>query len=340
MAAAAVRNRRPPSWSAVTGRPPLVARFGSIAPRTGWMPGFSSRASNGTGRRRGGSAETVPVRPVSAARTVTPGSNGASCGCADVEACPPTAGGVDSWPVGPTTGATRWRGVASPTAPVRCVATFVGSAAGVVAARVRTTDTRPCDGTCVGVMSPAAAPGLTGPVDVAVAWISIPARGAGDAAGAAVAASEPAVATGSAPASPASDGAAPGEGTAAATEGAAVAAAGGAVAAEGDGVVGAGGAGGGSCAGITAGAAAGETAGSGSGSASPSGTGAGSFRGGSNPSGSTYPSSSAALRMPRWTLGTDCSGVPLVPIVPTAAPSPTVSPFATPISPRWTSVTA
>jgi hypothetical protein len=144
------------------------------------------------------------------------------------------------------------------------------------------------------------------------------------------------VATGSAPASPASDGTVPGEATAAATEGAAVAAADGVVAAEGDGVVGAGGAGGGSCAGITSGAAAGDTAGSGS----ASGTGASSPRGGSNPSGSTYPSSSAALRMPRWTLGTDCSGVPLVPIVPTEAPSPTVSPFATPISPRWTSVTA
>ncbi len=143
------------------------------------------------------------------------------------------------------------------------------------------------------------------------------------------------MATGSAPASPTSDGAVPGEGTAAATEGAAVAAAGGVVAAEADGVVEAGGAGGGSCAGTTAGATAGDTAGSGSGS----GTGAGSPRGGSNPSGSTYPSSSAALRMPRWTLGTDCSGVPLVPIVPTGAPSETVSPLATPTAPRWTSVT-
>jgi hypothetical protein len=63
-------------------------------------------------------------------------------------------------------------------------------------------------------------------------------------------------------------------------------------------------------------------------------------RGGSSPSGSTYPSSSDARRIPRWTLGTDCSGVPLVPIVPTVAPSETVSPFATPIVPRWTRVTA
>jgi hypothetical protein len=43
--------------------------------------------------------------------------------------------------------------------------------------------------------------------------------------------------------------------------------------------------------------------------------------------------------MPRWTLGTDCSGVPLDPIVPTGEPSETVCPSATPIAPRWTSVT-
>jgi hypothetical protein len=70
------------------------------------------------------------------------------------------------------------------------------------------------------------------------------------------------------------------------------------------------------------------------------GAGAGAGRGGSSESGSTYPSSSAARRIPRWTLGTSCSGVPLEPIVPTAAPSLTASPFATSIVPRWTSVTA
>jgi hypothetical protein len=44
--------------------------------------------------------------------------------------------------------------------------------------------------------------------------------------------------------------------------------------------------------------------------------------------------------MPRWTLGTACSGSPLNPMVPTGAPSSTESPFATVIEPRWTSVTA
>jgi hypothetical protein len=67
---------------------------------------------------------------------------------------------------------------------------------------------------------------------------------------------------------------------------------------------------------------------------------AGSGRVGSNPSGSTYPSSSSARRMPRWTVGTACSGVPLQPIVPTVSPSVTEALFATSIVPRWTSVTA
>ncbi|HWO81689.1 MAG TPA: hypothetical protein VNM44_14670 [Gaiella sp.] len=63
-------------------------------------------------------------------------------------------------------------------------------------------------------------------------------------------------------------------------------------------------------------------------------------RGGSSPSGSTYPSASDATRTPRWTLGAACSGSPLDPIVATAEPSSTVSPFWTSIDPRWTSVTA
>jgi hypothetical protein len=54
-------------------------------------------------------------------------------------------------------------------------------------------------------------------------------------------------------------------------------------------------------------------------------------RGGSSPSGSTYPSASDATRTPRWTLGAACSGSPLDPIVATAEPSSTVSPF-------WTSI--
>jgi hypothetical protein len=44
--------------------------------------------------------------------------------------------------------------------------------------------------------------------------------------------------------------------------------------------------------------------------------------------------------MPRWTLGTACSGVPLHPIVPIDEPSSTDAPFSTAIVPRWTSVTA
>jgi len=70
------------------------------------------------------------------------------------------------------------------------------------------------------------------------------------------------------------------------------------------------------------------------------GAGDGAALGGRSPSGSTYPSSSAACLIPRWTLGSSCSGVPLTPIVPTVSPSPTVVPFATSIVPRWTSVTA
>jgi hypothetical protein len=89
-----------------------------------------------------------------------------------------------------------------------------------------------------------------------------------------------------------------------------------------------------------AGAGAGPGAGAGSGVGGGAGAGAGAARGGSSPRGSTYPSSSAARRIPRWTLGTSCSGVPLAPMAPTASPSPTVAPFPTSIVPRWTSVTA
>ncbi len=87
-------------------------------------------------------------------------------------------------------------------------------------------------------------------------------------------------------------------------------------------------------------AATGAGVATGAGSGSCVADGAGAARGGRSPSGSRYPSSSDARRIPRWTLGTSCSGVPLAPIVPTVAPSPTVSPFAISIVPRWTSVTA
>ena len=81
-------------------------------------------------------------------------------------------------------------------------------------------------------------------------------------------------------------------------------------------------------------------AGAGTGSGVGVGAGGAAARGGSSPSGSTYPSSSDACLIPRWTLDSSCSGVPLAPIVATVSPSPTVAPFATSIVPRWTSVTA
>ena len=110
-------------------------------------------------------------------------------------------------------------------------------------------------------------------------------------------------------------------------------------------------AGAGACAGATTGegaggdggrtvTGAGAEPGAGAASGAVDGAGAGAALGGSSPSGSTYPSSSDARRIPRWTLGPSCSGVPLTPIVPTVSPSPTVAPFAISIVPRWTSVTA
>lgn len=87
---------------------------------------------------------------------------------------------------------------------------------------------------------------------------------------------------------------------------------------------------------VVGGAGTGAGAGVGAGAGTVAG---GAGRAGSNPSGSTYPSASALRRMPRWTLGTSCSGSPLAPMSPTTAPSATVSPFTTPTEPRWTSVT-
>ena len=63
-------------------------------------------------------------------------------------------------------------------------------------------------------------------------------------------------------------------------------------------------------------------------------------RGGRTSSGSRYASVCSPTRTPRWTDATACSGSPLQPIVPIGSPSMTASPFATPIDPRWTSVTA
>jgi hypothetical protein len=62
------------------------------------------------------------------------------------------------------------------------------------------------------------------------------------------------------------------------------------------------------------------------------------MRGGSNPSGSTYPCGSLVKRAPKYTYGSVNSTAPLGPTVPTTDPSPTRAPRTTPIDPRWTSV--
>lgn len=61
---------------------------------------------------------------------------------------------------------------------------------------------------------------------------------------------------------------------------------------------------------------------------------------GSRVSGSTYASARAASRTPRCTYGCACSGCPDGPTAPTGSPSAISWPRATPIDPRWTSVTA
>jgi hypothetical protein len=116
----------------------------------------------------------------------------------------------------------------------------------------------------------------------------------------------------------------PALGTRATATGAAGAA--GALAAGGDALTaGAGGAGAGGGAGVTAGGGVGAVGGA---------TGAG-----RNSSGSTWPFGSSVRLMPRWTYGTSCSTSPLGPIVPTAPPSPTVSPRRTLVEPRCVRVT-
>ena len=77
----------------------------------------------------------------------------------------------------------------------------------------------------------------------------------------------------------------------------------------------------------------------GTGSARGSGTGA-VARAGSSPSGSTYPSSSDATRIPRWTCGSTASSSALVPILPTVSPSATIRPCSTSSEPSCASVTA
>jgi hypothetical protein len=60
--------------------------------------------------------------------------------------------------------------------------------------------------------------------------------------------------------------------------------------------------------------------------------------GGSRVRGSTYPCGSLVARTPKYTYGFVDSTTPLGPTVPTAAPSRTWAPRATPIDPRWRSV--
>ena len=104
------------------------------------------------------------------------------------------------------------------------------------------------------------------------------------------------------------------------------------------------GAGGGEIAGIVGGGAgggAGDGDGTGAGGGGGSGAGAcGAGRGASRPSGSTYPSSSAAIRMPRWTCGPGVSGSTLVPTLPTVSPSATNRPRSTSSAPSCARVTA
>ena len=61
------------------------------------------------------------------------------------------------------------------------------------------------------------------------------------------------------------------------------------------------------------------------------------LRGGSRDSGSTY--TSPAVRIPRWTYGTSCSGVPDGPGSASGSPSRTESPRCTSSGPRWVSET-
>ena len=70
-----------------------------------------------------------------------------------------------------------------------------------------------------------------------------------------------------------------------------------------------------------------------------SGTGVG-VRAGSRPSGSTYPSESAATRTPRWTCDCEVTASTLAPTVPTTAPSSITLPRRALVAPSCRSVTA
>jgi hypothetical protein len=88
-----------------------------------------------------------------------------------------------------------------------------------------------------------------------------------------------------------------------------------------------------------------DAAGAGGGAWTGSGAAAGwaeeaAARAGRSPTGSTYPSGSAATRIPRWTCGAAVTGSALSPTRPTTSPSSTVLPRTTSVAPSWSSVTA
>jgi hypothetical protein len=86
---------------------------------------------------------------------------------------------------------------------------------------------------------------------------------------------------------------------------------------------------------VTAGAA----VAAGSGADRGAGTVGAGTRAGRKWSGSTYPFGSESSRTPRCTYGVSTSASPLGPIVPTASPSCTASPFFGAVEPRWVRVT-
>ena len=94
----------------------------------------------------------------------------------------------------------------------------------------------------------------------------------------------------------------------------------------------------GTSAGVTASVGSGAGCGSGtSGVGAETGCGTGM---GSKPSGSTYPSGSAATRTPRWTCGAEVTASALSPTTPTTVPSATTLPRRTLVEPSCSNVTA
>lgn len=173
--------------------------------------------------------------------------------------------------------------------------------------------------------------------------------------GAVIAAARPAVSAVSATAGNGTcDGASSATGCASAT-GAAVDSATGATAGTSSGAAGSDGVGWGTAGAEVAGAAGSSAAGdgvsaTGDGASATGGDGSGTSGGGSvtgagasagnSPSGSTYPSESAATRTPRWTCDCEVTASALAPTVPTTAPSSTTLPRSALVEPSCRSVTA